>query len=120
MTGLAFFIHSEMSGSAAQMERSSSTNTFSGIIPGVTIVARAKSASVVQVDIAADAYRRELLPEAEFGLGNSIYVNAYRISSLVPGSLALILADRMPWSSVFTITALFMLPGLAYSAMRSS
>jgi PAT family beta-lactamase induction signal transducer AmpG len=63
-------------------------------------------------DIAADAYRRELLPEAEFGLGNSIYVNAYRISSLVPGSLALILADRMPWSSVFVITALFMLPGL--------
>jgi PAT family beta-lactamase induction signal transducer AmpG len=64
-------------------------------------------------DIAADAYRRELLPEAELGLGNSIYVNAYRISSLVPGSLALILADRMPWSWVFVITALFMLPGLA-------
>ncbi len=63
-------------------------------------------------DIAADAFRRELLPEAELGLGNSIYVNAYRISSLVPGSLALILADRMPWSSVFVITALFMLPGL--------
>ena len=63
-------------------------------------------------DIAADAYRRELLPEAELGLGNSFYVNAYRISSLVPGSLALILADRMPWSSVFLITALFMLPGL--------
>jgi PAT family beta-lactamase induction signal transducer AmpG len=64
------------------------------------------------LDIAMDAYRRELLPEAELGLGNSIYVNAYRISSLVPGSLALILADRMAWSSVFMITALFMLPGL--------
>lgn len=64
------------------------------------------------LDIAMDAYRRELLPDAELGLGNSIYVNAYRISSLVPGSLALILADRMPWSSVFAITALFMLPGL--------
>jgi MFS transporter, PAT family, beta-lactamase induction signal transducer AmpG len=64
------------------------------------------------LDIALDAFRRELLPDAELGLGNSIYVNAYRISSLVPGSLALILADRMPWSSVFFITALFMLPGL--------
>ena len=53
------------------------------------------------LDIAIDAFRRELLPDAELGLGNSIYVNAYRISSLVPGSLALILADRMPWSSVF-------------------
>jgi len=70
-------------------------------------------------DIAADAYRRELLPEAEFGLGNSFYVNAYRISSLVPGSLALILADRMPWSSVFVITALFMLPGIAMTLLVS-
>jgi MFS transporter, PAT family, beta-lactamase induction signal transducer AmpG len=39
-------------------------------------------------------------------------VNAYRISSLVPGALALILADRMPWSTVYVITALFMLPGI--------
>jgi PAT family beta-lactamase induction signal transducer AmpG len=65
------------------------------------------------LDIAMDAFRRELLPDAELGLGNSFYVNAYRISSLVPGSLALILADRMAWPSVFVITALFLLPGLA-------
>ena len=64
------------------------------------------------LDIAMDAYRREILPDAELGLGNSFYVNAYRISSLVPGSLALILADRMPWSTVFMVTALFLLPGL--------
>jgi PAT family beta-lactamase induction signal transducer AmpG len=64
-------------------------------------------------DIVLDAYRRELLPEIELGLGNAIHVNAYRISSLVPGALALILADRLPWSSVFWITALFMLPGIA-------
>lgn len=69
------------------------------------------------LDIAIDAFRRELLPEVELGLGNSIHVNAYRISSLVPGSLALILADRMPWASVFAITALFMLPGLAMTLM---
>ncbi|MCC6193453.1 MAG: AmpG family muropeptide MFS transporter [Burkholderiales bacterium] len=71
------------------------------------------------LDIAMDAYRRELLPDAELGLGNSFYVNAYRISSLVPGSLALILADRMPWSSVFVITALFLLPGLAMALVVS-
>ena len=64
-------------------------------------------------DIVLDAYRREILPDAELGLGNSIYVQAYRISSLVPGALALILADHLPWSSVFAITALFMLPGAA-------
>jgi PAT family beta-lactamase induction signal transducer AmpG len=63
-------------------------------------------------DIALDAFRREILPDIELGLGNAIHVNAYRISGLVPGSLSLILADRMPWDQVFLITALFMLPGL--------
>lgn len=63
-------------------------------------------------DIVLDAYRREILPDAELGLGNSIHINAYRLASLVPGSLSLILADHLPWSTVFWITALFMLPGL--------
>jgi PAT family beta-lactamase induction signal transducer AmpG len=63
-------------------------------------------------DIALDAFRREVLPEAELGLGNSVHVNAYRIAGLVPGSLSLILADYLPWAQVFMITALFMLPGL--------
>jgi PAT family beta-lactamase induction signal transducer AmpG len=64
-------------------------------------------------DIVLDAFRREILPDPELGLGTSIHVNAYRISSLVPGALALILADRAPWSTVYLVTALFMLPGLA-------
>jgi len=63
-------------------------------------------------DIVLDAYRRELLPDVELGLGNSIHVQAYRVSSLVPGALALILADHIAWQSVFMITALFMLPGI--------
>jgi len=58
-----------------------------------------------------DAYRREILPDIELGLGNVIHVNAYKIAGLVPGSLSLILADHLPWHSVFIITALFMLPG---------
>ena len=68
-------------------------------------------------DIVLDAFRREILPEAELGLGNAIYVQAYRISSLVPGALALILADHLPWAQVFMITALFMLPGIAMTLM---
>ncbi len=63
-------------------------------------------------DIVLDAFRREILPDVELGLGNAIHVNAYRISSLVPGALSLILADLLPWSSVFWITAAFMLPGV--------
>jgi len=63
-------------------------------------------------DIALDAYRRELLAEVELGLGNAVHVNAYRVAGLVPGSLSLILADLLPWSQVFWITAAFMLPGM--------
>lgn len=63
-------------------------------------------------DIAVDAYRREILPDIELGMGNVIHVNAYKIAGLVPGSLSLILADHLTWQSVFFITALFMLPGI--------
>jgi PAT family beta-lactamase induction signal transducer AmpG len=68
-------------------------------------------------DIVLDAYRRELLEESELGLGNAVHVNAYRIAGLVPGSLSLILADFIPWSIVFIITALFMLPGMVMTLM---
>ena len=63
-------------------------------------------------DIVIDAYRRELLADDELGTGTSFFVNAYRLSSLVPGSLALILSDVLPWSTVYWVTALFMLIGV--------
>jgi len=63
-------------------------------------------------DIVIDAYRRETLSDREQGLGVAVYVNAYKVSSMVPGALSLLLADRMPWQPVFWITAAFMLPGL--------
>lgn len=64
-------------------------------------------------DIVIDTFRREILSDAELGLGNSIHVAAYRIAGFVPGALSLILADFMSWQSVFLITALFMLPAIA-------
>ncbi len=63
-------------------------------------------------DIVLDAYRRELLPENELGLGNSIHVQAYRLSGLVPGSLAFILADHISWQAVFMVVAAFMMTGI--------
>jgi len=63
-------------------------------------------------DVVLDAYRRELLPDVELGLGNSIHVQAYRLSGLIPGGLALILSDHLAWHSVFIIVALFMLVGI--------
>lgn len=63
-------------------------------------------------DIVLDAYRREILPDNELGLGNSIHVNAYRVAGLIPGSLSLILVDYVDWKITFIVTALFMLPGI--------
>lgn len=63
-------------------------------------------------DIVIDAYRREILPDSEQGLGSAIHVNAYKVAGMVPGALSLVLADMMAWHEVFWITAAFMLPGL--------
>ncbi|MCG8465842.1 MAG: AmpG family muropeptide MFS transporter [Xanthomonadales bacterium] len=63
-------------------------------------------------DIVIDAYRRDLLDDDELGTGNSIAVNAYRLSSLIPGSLALVLSDHMPWSAVYWFVGSFMLLGM--------
>lgn len=63
-------------------------------------------------DIVIDAYRRELLADDELGTGTSLFINAYRISSLVPGSLSLILSDLLPWPVVYWITAAFMGVGI--------
>ncbi|MGK2921382.1 MAG: AmpG family muropeptide MFS transporter [Methyloceanibacter sp.] len=68
-------------------------------------------------DIVIDAYRRELLADDELGTGTSIFVNAYRLSGLVPGSLALILADHQPWTVVFWVTGAFMLVGIVTTLM---
>jgi len=64
-------------------------------------------------DVVLDAYRREILLDIELGLGTAIHVNAYKVAGLIPGSLAFVLADHLPWPLVYAITALFMLPGLA-------
>jgi len=63
-------------------------------------------------DVVLDAYRRELLPDVELGLGNAVHVQTYRLAGLVPGSLALILSDHLPWHMVFIVVALFMFVGI--------
>jgi PAT family beta-lactamase induction signal transducer AmpG len=63
-------------------------------------------------DIVIDAYSREILADNEQGLGAAVKVNAYKIAGMVPGALSLILADHFAWSTVFWVTAAFMLPGL--------
>ncbi|MFA7239549.1 MAG: AmpG family muropeptide MFS transporter [Sulfuricellaceae bacterium] len=102
----------------SQMALLLSLPCFGWLQPKLDLWAIAYLAAVVAFfsatqDIVLDAFRREILFDVELGLGNAIHVNAYRIAGLIPGSLSLILADHLPWSSVFLITALFMLPGIA-------
>ena len=81
-------------------------------ITSIAVVSTLVALFSASQDIVIDAFRREILSDEELGLGNSIHVNAYRVSGLVPGALALILSDHLPWSSVFWIVALYMIPGM--------
>lgn len=108
----------------SQMALLLSIPAFGALHPGPDLWTIAYLAGVVAFfsasqDIVLDAYRRELLPDTELGLGNAIHVNAYKIAGLVPGSFSLILADHLPWDSVFFITALFMLPGIVMTLFVS-
>ncbi len=63
-------------------------------------------------DIVIDAYRREDLPDEELGLGSSLYIYGYRLGMLLAGGGGLIMADHMPFSQVYGIMALCLLPCL--------
>jgi PAT family beta-lactamase induction signal transducer AmpG len=68
-------------------------------------------------DIVIDAYRREILPDEELGLGSSLYVNGYRLAMLVSGAFALFLADRIPWKEVYQILAACMALALVFTVI---
>jgi len=63
-------------------------------------------------DIVIDAYRREDLPDEELGLGSSLYINGYRFGMLLASGGGLILADQIPFSSVYLIMAACLIPGV--------
>jgi MFS transporter, PAT family, beta-lactamase induction signal transducer AmpG len=63
-------------------------------------------------DIVADAYRTDVLEQLELGAGAAVFVLGYRIALLFTGSLALILADRLSWPSVYLVMALGMVIGI--------
>ncbi|MBD2094791.1 AmpG family muropeptide MFS transporter [Trichocoleus sp. FACHB-591] len=63
-------------------------------------------------DIAFDAYRTDVLETHEMGAGAAVAVLGYRIALLLTGSLALILADRIPWPTVYLLLAVLMAIGM--------
>jgi len=64
-------------------------------------------------DIAVDAYRIEIAPLEDQGALVATYSLGYRIGLLVAGALALILADHLPWRSVYVLMAATMLVPVA-------
>lgn len=81
-------------------------------LPIIVLAAGAMTFLSSSQDIVIDAYRREILADHEQGLGAAVIVNAYKAAGLVPSALGLILADSLPWSTVFWVVGAFMLPGL--------
>lgn len=60
-------------------------------------------------DVVVDAYRTDLLPEAERGLGASVHVFAYRLAMILSGGIALIWAGQWAsWPRVYAVMALIM------------
>jgi MFS transporter, PAT family, beta-lactamase induction signal transducer AmpG len=64
-------------------------------------------------DTVVDGYKVDVLAERELGAGAAIGVLGYRIAMLVVGSAAFVLADRMPWSTVYVLISLLMLVAIA-------
>ena len=56
-------------------------------------------------DIVIDAYRTEILRPGERGPGASVVTVGARIALLTSGAVALILADHLPWQTVYALMA---------------
>ena len=80
-----------------------------GIIASLALGLAFCSASL---DIVIDAYRIELLPKQELGMGAAFALGGYRIGMLVSGGLALIFADWLGWSLTFLILSLTLVGGI--------
>lgn len=70
-------------------------------------------------DVVIDAYRREVLPDEELGLGSSLYVTGYRVAMLASGALALIIAQATPWKETYLILAALMAPSIVFTLIST-
>ncbi|MGH7462638.1 MAG: AmpG family muropeptide MFS transporter, partial [Longimicrobiales bacterium] len=63
-------------------------------------------------DIGIDAYRTDILEYREMGAGAAMWVLGFRVALLITGSLAFVLADHMPWPTVYLLMAALMIVGI--------
>jgi len=75
----------------------------------VAVVVVVLSASL---DVVLDAYNTDLLAPEERAAGAAVYVLGYRVAIVVTGTLALMMADVVPWSVVYATMAALMAIGI--------
>ena len=81
-----------------------------GLLAILAVVVAVLSASQ---DIVLDAYNADLLSPEQRAAGSAIYVVGYRVAMLVTGTLALFLADYVPWRVIYATIASLMVIGIA-------
>lgn len=64
-------------------------------------------------DIVIDAYRTDILPEKERGIGAATFITGYRIAMLVGGAVALILSESMGWQNTYLIMGILLIIGIS-------
>jgi PAT family beta-lactamase induction signal transducer AmpG len=73
-------------------------------------------------DVVVDAYRTDLLPAAERGIGSSLTVLGYRLAMILSGGIAFIWVDPhqgggWSWPEVYRAMAVFMIGAAVFSAL---
>ncbi len=63
-------------------------------------------------DIVIDAYRTDILPDRERGIGAATFIMGYRIAMLLAGAVALILSQVIDWQKTYLLMAILMIIGM--------
>lgn len=96
----------------AQLNPLQTLTCFGMKIPTLMLVGFFTSIFAASLEIIINAYQTEILPEAERGLGVSIYVTGWRIGGIFSGAIALIMAKEWGWQITYMIMASLMGIGL--------
>ena len=99
-----------------------SATSPTGALQAFALLAVAVAFISASQDVVIDAYRTDLLPPAERGLGASLNVLGYRLAMIVSGGVALIWTDAAQgsgwtWPQVYRLMALIMAGAAVLSAL---
>src|SRR5438477_4701959 len=78
----------------------------------VALAAIALGVAGATFDIIIDAYRIELLAPRQLGVGSGMSQYGWRIGAAAAGALALVLAQRVGWTTAYVACAAFALPAM--------